>query len=216
MKKNFIFILTFILTIGLIAGCTQQNANIKMGELEYETLDASELKDNDVQTWYEENYKKEGISSLDIDQYKYVLVSAGEKPTGGYSVEITSIEGKEEKIVVDAKLNVPSKGEMVTEALSYPNVIVKIDKDNRNVVIGEFDITEEDNYDELSNGKGIYVGLIDNNSCEIEVEGKAAAYRLEEEARQSVEEIESGDEVTFTFYENEHGQLVITKIEKVK
>ncbi|SHJ62068.1 protease complex subunit PrcB family protein [Paramaledivibacter caminithermalis] len=60
----------------------------------------------------------------------FVVVTRGEKPTGGYTVEIDKIkkidEGEDKfKLVVYAKFTDPKPGEVVTEAITYPYIITK-------------------------------------------------------------------------------------------
>ncbi|MGE5495068.1 MAG: protease complex subunit PrcB family protein [Burkholderiales bacterium] len=57
---------------------------------------------------------------------------------GGYAVNITAItsEGGETRVTV--RETVPAQGEMVTQALTYPFDIVKLEKDIRGSVKLEF------------------------------------------------------------------------------
>ncbi len=60
---------------------------------------------------------------------------------------------------------------------------------------------------------GTYVGQIDNNSVEIiDADGNERAYRLTEEVREFLEVIEENDPVTFSYYEKDNGQLILTKV----
>lgn len=65
----------------------------------------------------------------------FVVVTRGEKPTGGYSVDIDKIEKvKDEedkyKLVVYAKFTDPKPGDVVTEAITYPYIVAKTDLDD--------------------------------------------------------------------------------------
>lgn len=66
--------------------------------------------------------------------------------------------------------------------------------------------------------KGKYIGQIDNNSVEIEVDGEIGAYRLSEDVKTYMEnnQIEDGSTIEFTTIVNEYDQLVITSIKKAK
>jgi len=50
----------------------------------------------------------------------YILVTYGEKPTGGYSVEITEVTTGADRVKVNARFREPGKDELVTEAFTYP------------------------------------------------------------------------------------------------
>lgn len=71
-------------------------------------------------------------------------------------------------------------------------------------------------------GTGKYVGQIDNNSIEIEVNGlpkeeAARAFMLSEEVRASFEalNLDTSEGVTFEFYVNANGQSIVTKIDRI-
>lgn len=219
MKKNKLIslILIMILSLSLFIACSKgKNTSAIIGDIDFEVVGSDVLTDSKLEEWYNGNHKEEGISSIDFKEYKYILVGAGEMPTGGYSVEITSVVGKEDTIIVDAKINAPKDDEMVTEALTYPNALIRVSKDSRKAALGDLlkETVEED-----SNGimkeTGIFVGLADSNSCEIIVNDEASAYRLSEEVKETVGNINMNEKVEFSYYLNEYEQMVIVDIEKV-
>lgn len=55
----------------------------------------------------------------------YIAVFMGEKLSGGYSIEVVSVEDSDGKTVVEVKEKAPQQGDMVTEVLTYPFVIIK-------------------------------------------------------------------------------------------
>lgn len=57
----------------------------------------------------------------------YLLVTYGEKTTGGYSVEITDIVVKDDRLEVKVNFYDPGEDEMVTQALTYPYDLAVID-----------------------------------------------------------------------------------------
>ncbi len=214
-------LLVMIMTTFVFTACsTTKNTEPQTGNLDFEEVEIGSIDDNTVKQWYEENSKSEGIFSVDSNDNRYLLVGAGQKPTGGYDVEIVSVVGEKDKVVVNAKVNTPEEGEMVTEALTYPNTLVKIQKDSRDIVLGDFDNptveeAKEPSYD-LIEETGVYVGLMDSNSCEIEVNGVATPFRLSEDVKPVFNDINANDKVKFSYYKNEYEQLVITQIEKVR
>ncbi|MBB6215241.1 hypothetical protein HNQ80_001330 [Anaerosolibacter carboniphilus] len=108
--------------------------------IDYEVLDLNGISGNEkLFQWYEENYKKEGIHSLQIDNEMYVLVSGGERPTGGYRMQVDAvdIQGKSRIASVTATLYRPAPDMMVTQAITYPHVMIKMSAANAAVVRGE-------------------------------------------------------------------------------
>ncbi|MBN2219680.1 MAG: protease complex subunit PrcB family protein [Kosmotogaceae bacterium] len=66
-----------------------------------------------------------------------LVIQAGEKPTGGYEIEVTSVLLIETRIIeVYATLRSPSSGEFVTQAFTYPRKAFKI----IGVVPGTYDL----------------------------------------------------------------------------
>lgn len=58
---------------------------------------------------------------------RYILVTYGTKPTGGYAVEIASVETSAAKISVEVKFTQPSRDQYVSQALTQPYDIVYIE-----------------------------------------------------------------------------------------
>lgn len=95
--------------------------------LSYEVVAPEEIEGNDeLLAWYEQNFKTEGIHFKVFDNEIYILASAGEKPTGGYSIKIESFTMvSPNKAYIVAKVTSPAPGAIVTDALTYPNVFIK-------------------------------------------------------------------------------------------
>lgn len=62
-----------------------------------------------------------------VDGALYLMVSGGQRSTGGYSVEIRSVSVKEKTVFVSAVLHSPKAGQMVTQAITYPKAYAKVD-----------------------------------------------------------------------------------------
>ncbi|CAM3997769.1 protease complex subunit PrcB family protein [Flavobacterium weaverense] len=73
----------------------------------------------------DENLKNK-ISPTDIQKSNFIILNMGEKASGGYSIGIDNVVETEKNIVVTVKENVPATGSMVTQALTNPFCVVKI------------------------------------------------------------------------------------------
>jgi hypothetical protein len=66
-----------------------------------------------------------------IDEEIYIIVTRGEKPTGGFTVDIDRIEKvieeEKTKLVVYAQFEDPKPGDVVTQVVTYPYVVAKTD-----------------------------------------------------------------------------------------
>jgi len=56
----------------------------------------------------------------------YLVVTAGEKPSAGYAIEIKEITYNGEQLQVIAQLKGPGPGDIVAEVLTYPMIVLSI------------------------------------------------------------------------------------------
>lgn len=115
---------------------------------------------------------------------------------------------------------------MVTMALTYPHVLIKLKEDGRQIRFGGIQGSEATGGGsaEEKHGSVTYTGQIDGNSIEIKVSATQtllkdnySAFRLEK-IKNKFESLrlKTGDEVLFTYTVNEHNQLILTSIQKTK
>lgn len=69
---------------------------------------------------------KKLVKPGDIATSNFVLLNMGEKNTGGYSIEVVKVEELSDKIVITVKENKPPTGAAVTDAITNPYTVVKI------------------------------------------------------------------------------------------
>ncbi len=81
----------------------------------------------DIKAWIELSREKFQAQTRKDNGLLYILVTYGEKPTGGYAVEITGVEEKSDKLVVTVKFTEPGPDDIVTQALTYPYDLMVID-----------------------------------------------------------------------------------------
>ncbi len=80
-----------------------------------------------ISAWLEESLPLFMGQSYSYEGKLYILVTYGEKPTGGYSVKITDVKINENRVTVRADFREPGEEEIVTEALTYPFDLVVIE-----------------------------------------------------------------------------------------
>ncbi len=97
--------------------------------VDYTIISEADIQDNtDLAKWFEENHQTKGVYSLRVEKDTYILVSAGEKSTGGYGLKIESAtEVRPGSLYLTAKLTKPAPDAIVTMALTYPNVLIKVE-----------------------------------------------------------------------------------------
>lgn len=83
----------------------------------------------DEQAWIAGHTGRAGAFVKKFGDYRLVLVTMGEKPTGGYAVEIKEVATTGGNWVVDVKFVSPGPGDIVTQVLTYPYQFLKIKDD---------------------------------------------------------------------------------------
>ncbi|ATW26538.1 stalk domain-containing protein [Candidatus Formimonas warabiya] len=111
--------------------------------LPYEIVGADELKENPaLAAWYEENLKKAGLHFITQQDSTYVIISGGEKPTGGYKMVVESVTlTAPGKAYISSLLLKPAPDMLVTQAITYPHAFIRLKTDQIQRVDGQ---TKED------------------------------------------------------------------------
>lgn len=68
------------------------------------------------------------VDSIDWSKQMIIVISGGTQRTGGYSVEVKSLEVKDASLIVHWKLNTPAPGSIVTQALTNPALSILVDR----------------------------------------------------------------------------------------
>ncbi len=108
-------------------------------EVVYEKLPSDFVKGNEsLMTWYNENNMKPGISYKRDGEYVYVLIGAGEKPTGGYTIQIDNVfYSSVDTVSISARVNPPADNVRVMMMITYPSTLIRFKSDTVKTVIGD-------------------------------------------------------------------------------
>jgi hypothetical protein len=100
---------------------TQQNdggASIRFFEILSEPNEIKMLQND-------ENLKNK-ISPNDIQTSNFIILNMGNKNSGGYKIEVESAVETEKNIIVTIKETIPGPNEMITQAITNPFCVVRI------------------------------------------------------------------------------------------
>ncbi len=125
MKRKYYLVLLLFISLFVFVGCNKEK----------ELIDATKLVENkDYFVRGEHNVKyldltKRGyyIDTLNEPNAPYFyIICMGEKNTGGYSLEVKEVYRTDDnETVVIVKENTPGKNDMVTQALTYPTLMIE-------------------------------------------------------------------------------------------
>jgi len=219
MKK---IILVFLISLMIlnITGCNKEpevEPN-PVNQIEYDILDNSDLPEklaNIVDTMK----KEKGYINLREEDYNFIVVSSGEKMTGGYLIEVNSVEHLEKSARIIVTETSPEEGSIVTEAITYPHIILRLPMAIEEVIVVNEDGEE---FKELFledikiTTLGTYVGQIDNNFIEVRISDKPNVFMINDASREKIEELKDNSQVEMTYYYNENGQFVLTDIKTIE
>ncbi|MBO8172378.1 MAG: protease complex subunit PrcB family protein [Bacillaceae bacterium] len=116
-------------TISAFEGKEKQMAPSKNIQVKHVELDQAP---GEIQQWVKRHRHDEGTYVKHQGDRTYLLVSWGEKKTGGYTVNIDSIEEYPDKLVVHVSYQKPDG--MVIQVITYPFDLVSIPKTDKEIV----------------------------------------------------------------------------------
>jgi len=111
-------------------GNTSEGRNEPAGETsQRELTDAPvpfQIVETDGQKLAELQEKPAGAYWVTVDGNNYLVVTAGQKPTAGYTLVVESVTYDGTALKVKAQLLEPNPGEMVAQVITYPMAVLSI------------------------------------------------------------------------------------------
>ncbi|MDK2991095.1 MAG: hypothetical protein PWP48_328 [Clostridiales bacterium] len=141
MKNILIAIfLASVIALGTSACSPSGGGDMTQSSIKYEKIDISDAP-SALQETIEQVKKEKGYIYYTENDSGYIYVAAGEKPTGGYAVEVLDvIDNKNDKITVTVRFTEPGKDDMVTQVITYPYALIRINASGKAV-----EVTDESN-----------------------------------------------------------------------
>lgn len=117
MNKKFFMLVMMLLLLVYSTACSD---NSNSGPETPAPDDSTDHIPEAIQEWIGYSEELFLAQARLIEDNTYILVTYGEKPTGGFSVEITDVEKIDDGLKVFVNFTKPGEDELVTEALTYP------------------------------------------------------------------------------------------------
>lgn len=240
MKKLLAIFIIWMFVVSMLAACRPskpetgtgadqssqgQEQGITTNKLLFEEIGDLQTLPEEIAGAVETLRKSRGYAFFEVDDGFIAVVGMGEKPTGGYSIKVKSIENIEGTTKITVEERSPGKDDIVTEALTYPQTVVKV----KGAAGKGFQVVNEkgEKFEmllletgassaQLISAAGTYNGQIDGTSIEVSIDGEPEALRHEGKLQEEVEKLKAGTRVSVKYYKNAQGQLVLTEIKEVR
>lgn len=132
--KKGIIVLTIGLTSLLLVSCSSNKSKPdKLKGLEFTVVEDADVPEKLMDAINEKKSQPFKTTYSD-EEYLYIAVGYGEKPTGGYSISVDEFYLTDNAIYVDTNLIGPSQEEFVSNAVTYPYVVLKTEFTDKRVL----------------------------------------------------------------------------------
>lgn len=232
MIKRLKIFLLMITTSLLLSACSISIPGVvreeyKMGNIDYNVIDINskefnELNKGDFQNWYELNYKNGGVYNFSKSGKMYILIGAGERLTSGYTMKDVVLTGKKEEIEVNAKLHGPKEGEVTTQVITYPHILLSIKDDGRKLSCSGVELKDNSIQVELKKDSGRFDEITKDGIMKVKISGvpdgnNAKEFKLDDKIKESINgmNLEKGMEIIFTYYLDKDENPIVLEIDKM-
>ncbi len=121
-------VIGLVLLCGLLlaAGCeiTDGTKTDRQSDLEFTVVEEADLPE-ELKTLIEEKKKEPMKLTYSNSEYLYIVAGYGEQRSGGYSISVDELYLTENAIYIKTTLIGPGADEKVTQAATWPYVVVK-------------------------------------------------------------------------------------------
>lgn len=133
LRLTALFLIIIITVLGTM-GCKAEDTDVK----KIKDLDFTVVEDADIPGELKEiiDEKKETPFKLSYSNkdYLYIVVGYGKQNSGGYSISVDQLYLTSNALYIDTNLIGPSKEDMVSQGVTYPYVVVKLEFMDKSVV----------------------------------------------------------------------------------
>ncbi|MCB2288622.1 protease complex subunit PrcB family protein [Clostridium sp. CS001] len=124
MSLSFTTLPAYALNSNVVSSAPMQS--IVNNKIKFEVVNTEDAPQALMEMINKRKEEKGFIYTIDDSSgYTYIAVMNGEKPTGGYSIEVTGIEDNEGRTNVLVNELAPAKDIFVTQVITYPYTIVR-------------------------------------------------------------------------------------------
>ncbi|HKL80811.1 MAG TPA: protease complex subunit PrcB family protein [Mobilitalea sp.] len=132
--RTILLLLMIIVTGILVTGCKTEDTDIKkLKDLEFTVVEDADLPGELKEIIDEKKENPFKISYSNKDNL-YIIVGYGKQNSGGYSISVEDLYLTTNAIYIDTNLIGPSQDDLVTQGVTYPYIVVKLEFMDKGVV----------------------------------------------------------------------------------
>ncbi len=136
MKRQRIVmkLLLILFTVLGLAGCKKDDTEIKkIKDLDFTVVEDADLP-GELKEIIDEKREKPFRLHYSNKDHLYIVVGYGKQNNGGYSIAIEELFLTDNAIYIDTNLIGPSQDDLVTQGVSYPYLVVKLEYMDKKIV----------------------------------------------------------------------------------
>lgn len=134
MIKKAVIIMLAVCMVVLGAGCEKEETSVERGkDWDYTVVAIRDCPEDFLKELEEKKINAFQMTYMD-GECLYIAAGYGEQATGGFSIAVRGLYESGDKLCFEAELMGPGKDEIVKEKPSYPFVIIKTEKTEKEVI----------------------------------------------------------------------------------
>lgn len=132
--KTIITLLLIIITVFGLIGCKKDKSEIKkIKDLEFTVVEEADLP-GELREVIDEKKEKPFRLHYSNNDFLYIVVGYGKQNSGGYSIAVEELFLTDNAIYFDTNLIGPSQDDLVTQGVTYPYIVVKLEYIDKKIV----------------------------------------------------------------------------------
>lgn len=134
MRKRGIVVFLALCMFVLVIGCEKETQQAERGkDWDYTVVAVRDCPEDFLKELEEKKINPFQMTYMD-GEFLYIAAGYGEQPTGGFSIAVRGLYEMGDKLCLETELLGPGRDETVKEKASYPYIIIKTEKTDREVL----------------------------------------------------------------------------------
>lgn len=132
--RKIILLLMIVITGLEVTGCKTEETDVKkLKDLEFTVVEDVDLP-GELKEIIDEKKENPFKLSYSNKDNLYIVVGYGKQNSGGYSISVEELYLTSNAIYIDTNLIGPSQDDMVTQGVTYPYIVVKLEFLDKSIV----------------------------------------------------------------------------------